>query len=39
MQKLFKILNIYIIKNKLFDVVINNANNNDTLTKKLQKDI
>ncbi len=37
MQKLFKILNIYDIKNKLFDVVINNASNNDTLKKKLEK--
>jgi len=33
MQKLFKILNIYNIKNKLFNVVTNNANNNDTLKK------
>jgi hypothetical protein len=37
MQKLFKILNIYNIKNKLFDVVINNASNNDTLKKKLER--
>ena len=31
MQKLLKILNTYNIKNKLFDVVTNNASNNDTL--------
>jgi len=37
MQKLFKILNIYDIKNKLFDVVINNASNNDTLKKKFER--
>jgi len=37
MQELFKILNTYDIKNKLFDVVINNASNNDTLKKKLEK--
>ena len=37
MQKLFKILNTYDIKNKLFDVVIDNASNNDTLKKKLEK--
>ncbi len=37
MQKLFKILNTYNIKNKLFDVVINNASNNDTLKKKLER--
>ncbi len=37
MQELFKILNIYNIKNKLFDVVINNASNNDTLKKKFEK--
>ncbi len=37
MQKLFKILNIYDIKNKLFNVVINNVSNNDTLKKKLEK--
>jgi len=36
-QKLFKILNIYNIKNKFFDVVINNASNNDTLKKKLEE--
>ena len=37
MQKLFKILNIYNIKNKLFNVVIDNASNNDTLKKKLER--
>jgi len=37
MQKLFKILNTYNIKNKLFNVVINNASNNDTLKKKLER--
>jgi len=37
MQKLFKILNTYNIKNKLFDVVINNASNNDTLKKKFER--
>jgi hypothetical protein len=37
MQELFKILNIYNIKNKLFDIVINNASNNDVLKKKLEK--
>ena len=37
MQKLFNILNTYNIKNKLFDVVINNASNNDTLKKKLER--
>jgi len=37
MQELFKILNIYNIKNKLFDVVIDNASNNNTLKKKLER--
>ncbi len=37
MQELFKILNIYNIKNKLFNVIINNASNNNTLEKKLKK--
>ena len=37
MQELFKILNTYNIKNKLFDVVIDNASNNDTLKKKLER--
>jgi hypothetical protein len=36
-QKLFKTLNTYDIKNKLFDVVINNASNNDILKKKLER--
>ncbi len=37
MQKLFKILNTYNIKNKLFDVIIDNASNNDTLKKKFER--
>ncbi len=37
MQELFKILNTYNIKNKLFDVVTDNASNNDTLKKKLER--
>ena len=37
MQELFKILNTYNIKNKLFDVVIDNVSNNDTLKKKLER--
>ncbi len=37
MQELFKILNIYNIKNKLFNIIINNASNNNTLKKKLKK--
>ncbi len=37
MQELFKILNTYNIKNKLFNVVINNASNNDILKKKLER--
>ncbi len=37
MQELFKILNTYNIKNKLFDVVIDNASNNDILKKKLER--
>ncbi len=37
MQELYKILNTYDIKNKLFDVVIDNASNNDTLKKKLER--
>jgi len=37
MQELFKILNTYNIKNKFFDVVINNASNNDILKKKLER--
>ncbi len=37
MQELFKILNTYDIKNKLFDVITDNASNNDTLKKKLER--
>ncbi len=37
MQELFKILNTYDIKNKLFNVIIDNASNNDTLKKKLKR--
>jgi hypothetical protein len=37
MQELLKILNTYNIKNKLFNVVTNNANNNDTLKEKFKK--
>ena len=37
MQELFKILNTYNIKNKLFDVIIDNASKNDTLKKKLER--
>ena len=37
MQELFKILNIYNIKNKLFNVVTDNVSNNDTLKKKLER--
>jgi len=37
MQELLKILNIYNIKNKLFDIVTNNASNNNTLKEKLEK--
>jgi len=39
MQELFKILNTYNIKNKnkLFDVIINNASNNNILKKKLER--
>ncbi len=37
MQELFKILNIYDIKNKLFNIIINNASNNDILKKKFKK--
>jgi len=37
MQELFKILNTYDIKNKLFDVVIDNASNNDILKEELEK--
>ncbi len=37
MQELFKILNIYNIKNKLFNVITDNASNNETLKKKLER--
>jgi hypothetical protein len=37
MMKLIKNLKNFIIKNKLFDIVINNASNNDTLKDKLEK--
>jgi len=37
MQELFNISNIYNIKNKLFNVVINNTSNNNILKEKLKK--
>ena len=37
MTKLFKILNFYEIRNKFFDVVIDNVNNNKILKKKFEK--
>ena len=37
--KLLKILNFYEIRNKLFDVVINNVSNNKTLKNELEKAI
>jgi len=37
MQELLKILNIYNIKNKLFDIVTTNISNNNTLKEKLKK--
>jgi hypothetical protein len=37
MQELLKILNIYNIKNKLFDIVTNNASNNNTSQKNLKR--
>jgi hypothetical protein len=37
MQELLKILNIYNIKNKFFDIVTNNSSNNNTLKEKLKK--
>ncbi len=37
MMKLMKILKNYAIKNKLFKIVINNANNNSILKEKLEK--
>ncbi len=37
MLKLLKILKNYAIKNKLFNVVIDNASNNDILKDELEK--
>jgi len=37
MLKFIKILKFFEIKKKLFEVVINNASNNDTLKDKLNK--
>ncbi len=37
MMKLMKILKNYAIKNKLFEIVINNASNNSILKEKLEK--
>jgi len=37
MQELLKILNTYSIKNKLFNIVTNNASNNNTQKEKLKK--
>ncbi len=37
MLKLLKILENYAIKNKLFNVVIDNASNNDILKDELKK--
>ncbi len=37
MMKLMKILKNYTIKNKLFEVVIDNASNNSILKEKLEK--
>ncbi len=37
MMKLMKILKNYTIKNKLFEIVINNASNNSILKEKLEK--
>ncbi len=39
MLKFIKILKNYAIKNKLFDVVINNASNNNILKNKFEKTI
>ena len=36
-MKLMKILKNYVIKNKLFEIVINNASNNSILKEKLEK--
>jgi len=37
MLKLLKILKFFKIKDKLFDIIINNASNNNTLKDKLEK--
>ncbi len=37
MLKLLKILKNYVIKNKLFNVVTDNASNNDILKDELEK--
>ncbi len=37
MMKLMKILKNYVIKNKLFKIIINNASNNSILKEKLEK--
>ncbi len=37
MLKLLKILENYAIKNKLFNVIIDNASNNDILKDELEK--
>ncbi len=37
MLKLLKILKNYAIKNKLFNIVIDNASNNDILKDELEK--
>ncbi len=37
MMKLMKILKNYVIKNKLFEIVIDNASNNSILKEKLEK--
>ncbi len=37
MMKLMKILKNYVIKNKLFKIVINNASNNSILKEKFKK--
>jgi hypothetical protein len=37
MLKLIKILKFFKIKNKLFNIIINNASNNNTLKDKLEK--
>jgi hypothetical protein len=37
MLKLIKILEFFEIKDKLLEIIINNASNNDTLKNKLKK--